>query len=112
MQHFIKHNEYYRLSCKHLAFSAPLRKYIGINLALTTLFIIYHILNLMEKPFDISDLFIKLDRDHNITNKTKILFLSILIDSGLVDYSEIKNSRVNGAENKDYWAYRSILTMA
>ena len=65
----------------------------------------------MEKPFDISDLFIKLDRDYNITNKTKILFvLSILIDSGLVDYSEIKNSGINEAENKDYWAYRSILS--
>lgn len=62
----------------------------------------------MDKPFDISDLFIKLKREYNITDKTKILIvLSVLVDCELVNYSEIKCS-----DSEDYWAYRSIFAMS
>lgn len=61
----------------------------------------------MDKPFDISDLFIRLHREYNIEDKTKILVvLSVLVDCGLVDYSEIKCS-----DSEDYWAYQSVLSM-
>ena len=54
----------------------------------------------MERPFNISDLFYKLEKDHGICNRTLILgVLAELCDSGLISYSEI---------NDDCWAFNVV----
>lgn len=51
----------------------------------------------MERPFNVSDLFYKLNKYHNISNRTLILeILDDLCDCGIIDYSEI---------NDDCWAF-------
>lgn len=57
----------------------------------------------MERPFRISDLFIRLERE-GITDRVVILEqLDVLCEAGLVNYAEID----------DYcWAYTSILSIA
>lgn len=54
----------------------------------------------MERPFNVSDLFYKLDSSYNIRNRTLILeVLDELCDSGAIDYSEI---------NDDCWAFNVV----
>lgn len=54
----------------------------------------------MERPFNVSDLFYKLDNTHGIRNRTLILdVLDELCDSGAIDYSEI---------NDDCWAFNVV----
>ena len=54
----------------------------------------------MERPFNVSDLFYKLDSVYNIRNRTLILeVLDELCDSGAIDYSEI---------NDDCWAFKVV----
>lgn len=54
----------------------------------------------MERPFNVSDLFYKLDTAHGIRNRTLILeVLDELCESGAIDYSEI---------NDDCWAFNVV----
>ena len=54
----------------------------------------------MERPFNVSDLFYKLESAHNIQDRTLILeVLDELCDSGAIDYSEI---------NDDCWAFNVV----
>lgn len=54
----------------------------------------------MERPFNVSDLFYKLDVKHEIRNRPLILeVLDELCDSGIIDYSEI---------NDDCWAFEVV----
>lgn len=54
----------------------------------------------MERPFNVSDLFYKLDSTNGIRNRSLILeVLDELCDSGAIDYSEI---------NDDCWAFNVI----
>lgn len=54
----------------------------------------------MERPFNISDLFYKLDSVNNIKNRALIMeVLDELCDSGAIDYSEI---------NDDCWAFNVV----
>ena len=58
----------------------------------------------MERPFNVSDLFYKLNHAHNIRNRTLILeVLDELCDSGVIDYSEI---------NDDCWAFNVVAKIA
>ena len=57
----------------------------------------------MERPFNISDLFYKLEANHGIRNRPLILeILDELCDNGVIDYSEI---------NDDCWAF-NVVTLA
>lgn len=54
----------------------------------------------MERPFNVSDLFYKLDANHGIRNRPLILeVLDELCDSGIIDYSEV---------NDDCWAFEVV----
>ena len=54
----------------------------------------------MERPFNVSDLFYKLDSVYGIRNRALILeVLDELCDSGAIDYSEI---------NDDCWAFNVV----
>ena len=54
----------------------------------------------MERPFNVSDLFYKLNEKHGIRNRPLILeVLDELCDSGIIDYSEV---------NDDCWAFEVV----
>lgn len=54
----------------------------------------------MERPFNVSDLFYRLDSENMIQNRALILeVLDELCDSGVIDYSEI---------NDDCWAFNVV----
>lgn len=55
----------------------------------------------MERPFNVSDLFYRLDKNHGIRNRPLIReVLDELCDSGKIDYSEI---------NDDCWAFEVVM---